>query len=590
MQNNLQELIDIIDSQVKIEDVISEFIHIEKKGNNYVALCPFHSDSNPSLIISPTKKIFKCFSCGSGGGTIKFVQNYENLNFIEALKRVSTISGINWKDYISEKKIKIDPEKELIKKINLEASNFFKFNLVNLLNTKDENIIKKYINKRNLDNKIITKFKIGYASEHNSLLKFLTKKGYKEEDILKSKLINFRNGKLYDFFRDRIIFPIFNENNEVIAFSGRRLSDNVNFPKYINSQETKLFNKQELFYNLNNAKNKIHLKNQIIIVEGFMDVIAFDRVGLENVVATMGTNFSNYHLKYLSNLTNNVLLSFDNDQAGLKVTVEVGEKLINRNFEVKIIDISDVKDFDEFVKKNNEKEVLKKIKEAIDFIPYMIKKYLSKKDLVEKDILFVLELIKKEKDGIKREKHLNFFEQQATLESIKNLISQKRNEIINTKFINIQAKTKNSNDIISKIEKIKNKIEAEEIKVLSLYFVNKKLINKNNIFFTKKIRLFYDKIYSVVNTNNGNNSNSDLLSIIENELTENELIIFGKIKKIIKFNKKIENNIDLHKEINERKEYISFLIKEYNNLLTRNKINQSNNPEDLKWLMYKVNR
>lgn len=588
MQNNLSELIDLIDNKVKIESIISNYIHLEKKGNNYVGLCPFHSDSNPSLIVSPNKKIFKCFSCGAGGGIIKFVQNYENLSFLDSIKKISTLAGIDWKYYINEKKVFNDPEKELLKKINLEASNFFKFNLENKLNEIKNNKVKEYLKKRKIDTKIITKFKIGYTEGNNSLFNFLLKKGFKEEEIIKSKLVRISEKKIYDFFKERIIFPIFNINNEIIAFSGRILEKQTNYAKYLNSEETKIFNKQQTLYNINNAENKIRLKRKAIIVEGFMDVIAFDKLEYENVIATMGTNFSKYHLDYLKNLTNEINLCFDVDEPGINTTLNVGKKLLIEDFSLKVIQIKKGKDFDEFINLETKENIKKEIENPLDFVYFLIKKTLTKENLNEKDISNILEIIKLEKDGIKRENYLNFIKQQTTSDYIQTFIEKNKKNVLTSKFINTKKNVNIKNNNYFKIEKILDKIREQEIFVFALILEKKSFLKENNIFFTKKITWLYNKIIDILKNNNENMD----FNILKENFTEQELLLFEEISSI-QNNLKINKNEEyIKEELNNRKDKINFLIKEYSNLKLREQIRIADdfNYDDLKWLTSKVNK
>ncbi len=368
MQSKLEELITLINQKIQIDQIISDYIHLEKKGNNYIGLCPFHQDTNPSMSVSPTKGIFKCFSCGAGGNGITFVKNYKGITFIEALKEVAEKAEINWHDYLTEyKKKPLDPEIELIYKINEEAIIFYKYTLEEFLTSK--NLIQEYIKKRALSNELINKFEIGYADKNNSLITFLLKKGYKEEEIIKTGLVKNYDGKLQDYFINRLIFPIRDANGKAIGFSGRIIAKSK-YAKYLNTPDTKAFKKTNVMYNFHNAQSQISLKSYGIIVEGFMDVIAFEKLGISNVIATMGTAFTSQHLLLLKSITHKLILAFDNDIPGINTTIKTGKNLLKEKFNLFVMEFVKAKDIDEYIKLKNKDEILKALSEAIKFIDF----------------------------------------------------------------------------------------------------------------------------------------------------------------------------------------------------------------------------
>jgi DNA primase len=368
MQNNLKELLDIIFSTAKIEEVISDYVQLQRKGNNYTGLCPFHPDQNPSMSVSPTKNIFKCFSCQAGGNVISFVQNYEGITFIETVKKLSDRYGIEYKKYINDRPIKVDKTAQDIYEVNKEAQAFFTYNLKNELNDINSDIT-KYVRGRNLTDELIDKFKIGYASEYNALLNYLTKKGFEQSLIVKAGLAKINESdQINDYFINRLIFPISNQIGDIIGFSGRVLQDKTKYAKYLNTAETYVFKKGNFLYNLNNAKSGISLRKEAIIVEGYMDVISYSSIGLNNAVASMGTAFTSKQIGLLSKLTKNIILSFDNDVAGINATIKIGKMLSLNEFNVSVFTYSDAKDMDEYVKKHSEVEILEEIKHVITFL------------------------------------------------------------------------------------------------------------------------------------------------------------------------------------------------------------------------------
>lgn len=375
MENNLKDLIQLIEQKSSITNIVSDYITLEKKGNNSVGLCPFHSDSNPSMSVSDSKGIFKCFSCGAGGGAINFIQNFEGISFIDAVKKISEKLDIDWTKYLSQKEIKIDPIEVRGWEINSEAQIFFSYNLKNT----DNQSILEYIKKRDLNKDVISKFKIGFSSEKNSLILFLIKKGFSEEEIINYGLAKRnKDSKIVDYFINRLIFPIENSSGKIIGFSGR-IIDNSKYAKYMNSPETSIFKKSNILYNLFNAKTSANLKKELIIVEGFMDVIALYKSGIENSIATMGTAFTKQHSQLVKSITNNITIAFDSDTPGINATIITGKELIKNKLNVNAISIPLGKDFDELYKIGKE-EVIKIILKKNSFLDYYKEKIYQKLD------------------------------------------------------------------------------------------------------------------------------------------------------------------------------------------------------------------
>ncbi len=389
MQNNLSELIKIIEEKSNVSEIISDYISLEKKGNNHVGLCPFHSDSNPSMSVSDQKNIFKCFVCGAGGGAISFVQNYEGITFIEAVKKISDKLKVDWKQYISSREVKINPEEKRGWEINQEALNFFKYTLNN---TSDDKV-KSYINSRGIDTDVIEKFDIGYSGE--GLSNFLLNKEFTEEEIIKYGLAKRREDTtLQDYFINRLIFAVKNKDGNVIGFSGRVIEDSK-YSKYMNSPETPTFKKSNILYNLHNAKVTANLKKELIVVEGFMDVIALSKAGIENSIATMGTAFTKEHNKIIKSVTNKVILAFDSDAAGINATIATSKTLIQDGFDVKVVTVPSGKDFDELLKAGKEK-VVDSLTHQNDFLTFYKEMIFKKLDSTPEsiDIEVIKELLK----------------------------------------------------------------------------------------------------------------------------------------------------------------------------------------------------
>ncbi|MFJ1522082.1 DNA primase [Spiroplasma sp. ald] len=341
------EKIDLIKSKVNIVTVMSEYLSLEKRGRNYWAVCPFHQDSHPSMSISPEKQIYRCFACSAGGNVFTFLQEYENISFIEALKKVAVMANIFLDELTTYKeKPKYDKSEQLIFEINALASAYFSNNL----ETKKAYDAKEYLTKRNINNTEIELFQIGYAeSGFDHLYHFLIKKGYSINDIQQAGLITIKNGKVYDYFNNRLMFPIKNEDSYIIGFSGRVIGVTNQVAKYLNTPETKVFKKEQLMYNIHRAKPFIRQQNNLILLEGYMDVISLEKLNLKNTVALMGTNLSEYHLKEIKRLTNECLIFLDGDKAGINASLKAAIKLLSHNLKVKIVLNETQQDPDELV-------------------------------------------------------------------------------------------------------------------------------------------------------------------------------------------------------------------------------------------------
>ena len=277
-----EELIDEIKNSNDIVDVISQYVILKRSGRNFFGLCPFHKEKSPSFSVSPDKQIFHCFGCGAGGNVIHFVSKIENADFKEAISILANRAGIELPTLNNYEDNKTAMLKTKVYEINQIAAEFYHHNLYR----PTSKTAQEYIKKRKLDNKTLKSFLIGYSGNYDELYKILKQKGYKEEEILASSLVNKTDdGKYIDRFRKRVMFPIQDIRNKVIAFGGRVLDDSK--PKYINSPENIVYSKGRHLFGLNVAK-KSDLKN-IIIVEGYMDAISLYQRGITNVVASLGT-------------------------------------------------------------------------------------------------------------------------------------------------------------------------------------------------------------------------------------------------------------------------------------------------------------
>lgn len=374
-----KSIIDEIKSKNDIVDVIGSYISLNDKNK---ALCPFHDDHSPSFSVQKDKQIYKCFSCGESGNVITFVQKYNGITFTEALKMLADRAGIPLNVSTTRK---VNTKYEKLYEINDTVNKYFK---ANLLSNEGVKAI-KYLEDRNISKDIINEFNIGLSTS-NKLSNILSKK-YSYDELVKLDICKDINGRYYDTFQDRIIFPIIDENNNVIAFSGRKYTNedlnNNTLPKYSNTKETDIFKKSEVFYNINNALNEIKKKREIVITEGFMDTIRMSSIGYKNVVAIMGTAFTEKHLEKIKKWKCKVILNLDQDDAGVKGTIEAGETLLKNNIDTEVIVFDDYKDSDEFIKNKGSDSFKIAYDNRVSFIDFKLK-YLKRKrnmkDAVEK--------------------------------------------------------------------------------------------------------------------------------------------------------------------------------------------------------------
>lgn len=320
---------------MNIVDIISRYISVEKQGQNYRALCPFHDDRNPSLMISPAKQIFNCFVCNTGGNAIRFVQLYEKKSYYEAARRLADM--VNFKHEAFAAPVKVVTKKEqalnpLIKAIN-DLTAYYQYTLL----TEAGSEAKKYLVNRGLNDALLKKYKIGFAPiDGEGTIRFLQSKGHALKTIEDIGILGGTLDRPYDINQGRIIFPLNNKDGQVVAFSARALPSEKKAPKYVNTRETKLFVKSETLYNYHNAR-ELMAAQYVYLVEGFLDVIALDRVGQKSVVALMGTAFTNEQVALLRLLNKEVRIYLDSDAAGQMATLSVVKDLITANIALQIV-------------------------------------------------------------------------------------------------------------------------------------------------------------------------------------------------------------------------------------------------------------
>ncbi len=356
------ELVEEIRSRNDIVSVIGSYIRLQKKGSNHMGLCPFHNEKTPSFSVSASKQMYHCFGCGVGGNVFTFIMEYENYSFLEALRFLAERAGIALpeQEYSEEQKRQADLKSRLLE-ANKLAATYFYYQFKNL----EGQAAYDYLIKRGLSEDTIKHFGLGYSNRYSDdLYRYLKKQGYEDEFLAQSGLVTIdeRLGGR-DKFRDRVMFPIMDANHRVIGFGGRVMGNvGPEVPKYLNTPETRVFEKSRNLYGLNYAKAS--RKNYFLICEGYMDVIALHQAGFTNAVAALGTAFTGFHANLLKRYTNEVLLTFDSDQAGTQAALRAIPILKEAGLSIKVINMKPYKDPDEFIKALGAEEYQKRINEA----------------------------------------------------------------------------------------------------------------------------------------------------------------------------------------------------------------------------------
>lgn len=360
------EILDEVRNSNDIVDVISQYISLKRSGRNYFGLCPFHNEKSPSFSVSPDKQIFHCFGCGVGGNVISFISKIEGIGFKEAIEVLAERANIKLPTIDNN----IDSKKEELKakvyKVNSFTAEFYHKKLYE----PSSKIAQEYVKKRQLNNETLKSFKIGFSGKFDELYQALHKEGFKDEEILESGLVNKNeNGKYIDRYRNRLMIPIFDERNRVIAFGGRVLDDSK--PKYINSPENIVYSKGRHLFGLNVAK-KGETK-RLLIVEGYMDAISLHQRGITNVVASLGTALTTQQGWLLRKNAEQVILGFDSDGAGQTAIMRAMEVMQNMGCDMRVLQMSGAKDPDEYVLKYGSARFQKLLDEAISLIEFKIK-------------------------------------------------------------------------------------------------------------------------------------------------------------------------------------------------------------------------
>lgn len=473
------EDINNIRNHANIVDIISSYINLEPKGKNFFGLCPFHDDHSPSLSVSPDKQIYTCFVCGNSGNVFTFIENYENVDFVTAVKIVADKIGYN---------LNVDVKKNTPNKRYYDLVELANKLFINNLNSSLGNKAKEYlINNRKLDEKIIEEFGIGLALNDNNLNKILLSKGYTEKEIVDLSLANHGENGLLDLFRNRITFPIRNDKGDVIAYSAR-IYNNEDTSKYINSRESIIFKKGNTLYNYDKCKQESMKTKTVILVEGQMDAIRVYSSGIKNVCATMGTALTKDHINILKRLNSKVILMMDNDAAGEKSTIANGEALIEAGLEVSVVRLSGEKDPDSYILKNGIDAFKDNIKNALTYFDFKLNYYKNKRNLNKADELAeyineVIDELNKSDDDILKTITINKLSEDYQIDK----------DLLNAKLI---KKEKVKPQVIEKPKpKIKlNKYSKAAESILYIMMNNEPYIKK----YQRDLNYFPEKVYKLI--------------------------------------------------------------------------------------------
>lgn len=354
-----EEIIAEVQQKNDIVDVISQYVHLQKKGSNYTCCCPFHNEKTPSFSVNQARQIYKCFGCGEGGSVITFLQKYENMTFPEAIKFLADRAGVTLPEETNSKANRArENRRARLLEVNKEAAKYYYY----ILRSERGNVGMDYLERRGLTEDTRNQFGLGYASiSGNDILAYLKSKGFKDEEIRDSGLAGFSEQKgLSSKFWNRVMFPIQDSNHRVIGFGGRVMGEGE--PKYLNSPETEIFDKSRNLYGLNFARTS--RKKNFILCEGYMDVIALHQAGFNQAVASLGTAFTSGQANLLRRYTTDVLLAYDSDGAGTKAAIRAIQILRETGLYSKVINMKPYKDPDEFIKNLGAQEFQKRIDEA----------------------------------------------------------------------------------------------------------------------------------------------------------------------------------------------------------------------------------
>lgn len=376
MSQDFNDFIAEVKERADILRIIGRYVPLKKSGSRYVGRCPFHNDNKPSMSVNPYMKIYKCFACGAGGDVFKFIQEYDKLSFIDALKLAAEDAGLTLPSSFANSGHNRNREKnELILEANGLAAGFFQVQLERSAE------VQQYLEIRGISKQVQKHFQLGLApNAWDGLLSFSRSKGVADDILVEAGLIKQKSPtKKYDSFRNRLMFPIWNTSNKIVAFGGRVL-DEKDQPKYLNSPESPLFQKSRILYGFNFARSAINYSGEAILVEGYMDVLGLNQVGFENVIAGLGTALTELHASQLVKFVRKVYLFYDGDAAGRRAVFKNLPTLLKQGIEVKVPQLPSDEDPDSFARKHGMGKTQALLAESQNIVEFLLNDYRVRKD------------------------------------------------------------------------------------------------------------------------------------------------------------------------------------------------------------------
>ena len=459
MANISYEEILSIQRKANIVDIIRDYVPLTQRGKNYFGICPFHDDHNPSMSVSPEKGVYKCFVCGNAGNVFNFVMEYEKVSFYEAVKIVADKIGVSIDISTSKKE---NTKKSPLYDIYNIAYKFYQNNL-NTVYGKDA---KKYLLNRKIDEDVIKNFNIGLSLSDSELCNALKAKGFKDDDIVSSGVAVQNGNNIYDIYKNRIMFPLYDLEGNVVGFSGR-IYNQKSESKYINTKETEIFKKGELLYNYHIAKKEARKEKNIIVVEGFMDVIRLSTIGIVNVVATMGTAVTKYQLNLIQKLAPNITLMFDGDKAGEKATNAFIELANGNDSNIKVVRLEDNLDPDEYILTKGKDKMIYNLSHVQTVYDYKLSSYKENIDFNDsKEVSNYINVMIKEFEKIDDD-------------IVREIEIKKLSESTNVSYDLIKSKLKDSEKKVIITHKPRN-IKINKYEKASKYILYR-MINDNNM-------------------------------------------------------------------------------------------------------------
>ena len=511
--NITNEMINEIRNKVDIVEVISKYIPLTQRGKNYFGVCPFHDDHSPSMSVSQEKQIFTCFSCGASGNVFTFVSDYEHIGFYDAVRLLGNQVGYN----LGNAKVTKNKNAESYE-IYEQACKYYQ----NSLNTSLGKNANEYLDKRQIDKETIKKFKIGLSVSKTSLTDYLISKGYSLKKLIELGLSN-ENGT--DLFTNRIMFPLYDLEGNVVAFSGR-IYNTKDGSKYINTKETPIFKKGNILYNYHNAKEMLKKNSSVIVMEGFMDVIRANTIGITNCIATMGTALTKQNANLLKKMADNIILCFDGDKAGEEATVSAINILKEIDITPKVVRLEEDLDPDEYILKYGKDKFISKIDNPESTIEFLMEQHKINKNLTDiEDIT----------------KYIN--------ESLNDLLQEEDSVLIDLTLKKMSDEYKVDLDVLkNRYQELKSNVKSKENKIIR----EKEKIKYNQYELASRSLLFYmlkdEKIITKVEKEVAFFPNNNIRTL------SNEIIYYYHkygIFKIADFISYISNNEEILKVFNE---------------------------------------